>query len=322
MDKITAQKYIVLLQEIIDSLKEIASPQEVTPIVAPLAKKEIGPDFNYLESNRQRLKEVTELRMLLNSSIWPVAVDKDSLCPEDLESKIDRAKMILDSFVKEDIKDKRVLDFGYGEGHLAYVVSETAKFVVGYDLELTNKDFSRENLYFTANWNDVLINQPYDLVIVYDVLDHADDPTEVLLKLKKLNAKILMRCHPWTSRHGTHLYKTLNKAYAHLVFSEKEIKNFGLKEIKTNKFIHPLKKYRELIEGAGLNILNEDASLIHEVEPFFTNRYDPKISANRENVAKRIKDHWKESPNPDLASGDKFPFEDMQLQFVDYILTP
>ena len=119
-----------------------------------------------------------------------------------------------------------------------------------------------------------------------------------------------MRCHPWTSRHGTHLYKQLNKAYLHLVFSEDELYAMGLKETKATVFLEPLETYRKMISDAGLKILNED-HINHPVELFFT---------HEEAILRRIKEKWANSKNQAFATGKEFPREMLEIQFVDFVL--
>ena len=53
--------------------------------------------------------------------------------------------------------------------------------------------------------------------------------------------KIFTRCHSWMSRHGSHIYKQLNKAWVHLFFTEDELVKMGLKLDFTFKYFFPLK---------------------------------------------------------------------------------
>jgi len=67
-----------------------------------------------------------------------------------------------------------------------------------------------------------MLNTKYDFILINDVLDHAADPLDMLEQVNKIRnpeTKIVVRCHPWTSRHGTHVYKQMNKAFLHLIFN-------------------------------------------------------------------------------------------------------
>jgi hypothetical protein len=129
--------------------------------------------------------------------------------------------------------------------------------------------------------------------------------------VKAPNGRIYLRCHPWTSRHGTHLYKQLNRAYLHLVFDTDELFSMGLKETRTRNFLDPMTEYRKIIEEARLTI-SEEELVTHPVELFFT--HEPA-------VLRRIKEQWKVSENKALAAGTQFPRDVLEIQFVDFILT-
>ena len=119
-----------------------------------------------------------------------------------------------------------------------------------------------------------------------------------------------MRCHPWSSRHGTHLYKQINKAFLHLVFTDDEIFAMGLKEQFAHKVLDPLSFYRDLIKQSGLKTIKEDITT-SPVEIFFT---------QNEEIMRRIKEKWKTSSDPELKDGSKFPRDILEIEFVDYWL--
>lgn len=112
-----------------------------------------------------------------------------------------------------------------------------------------------------------------------------------------------MRCHPWISRHGTHLYTKLNKAFIHLVFNDEEIKTLiqDYQPEKNQKVIKPLSTYDAFVAESGLK--KESRQEIKDtVEPFFKT---PKL-------AQRIIDN--------TSKKDFLEFQ-MGLSFVDYVLT-
>lgn len=130
-----------------------------------------------------------------------------------------------------------------------------------------------------------------------------------LKQVTKSGTSIYIRCHPFCSRHGTHLYQQLNKAYVHLVFTEEEQKAMGLTPLFIRKIIHPMITYKYWFKLAGFNLSKKDQVYKETIEPFFS---------TNPIVAKRIQSHWKESHEESLRTGKRFP--DLQLNqcFVDY----
>lgn len=250
-----------------------------------------------------------DLKNLLNSNEWPVAIDPSQICDPTSElEKTARAAGILEIIVTQNLKDSKFLDFGCGEGHVAKEAAETsgATLAVGYDIVKSDKWSSSPNLLLTDSWDEVKNNGPYDAILLFDVLDHSEQsPTEVLTGLGNLlspNGIIYIRCHPWCSRHATHLYNEINKAFIHLVFSNEELITLGYQQANLVKVIHPIKTYKSWFETAGLTIKNQ--SVIREnVDPFFKD--NPLVAA-------RIKNNWPEM--------NKFPEFQLEQVFLDFVL--
>lgn len=265
------------------------------------------------QTDREILSEFTDLRLLAKSEAWPLAVPEELICDDDEDNKLTRAAGILKDFVKTDLANKKFLDFGCGEGHAAYIASSLlgAKSV-GYDLVKHDwHKFSDEiNLEFTTNESDLKNHGEFDVILANDVLDHSQNPKEVLELIKNLKkpetGKIYLRCHPWTSRSGTHIYKQLNRAFLHLVFTEKELQNvMGFKEMPAIKFLNPISAYRTMIKDAGFSILQEEI-ITQPVELFFT---------TKPQILRRIQECFAKN---NLT--EKFPREAMEIQFIDYVL--
>ena len=112
-----------------------------------------------------------------------------------------------------------------------------------------------------------------------------------------------MRCHPFTSRHATHLYHDLNKAFAHLVFTEEEMAELlpdNCKQERNAGVIAPIIHYKEHIEKAGLFIVQR-RDITQALEKFF---HAPQI-------VEKIKK---------ITKSDSFPQQQMTVQFLDYVL--
>jgi len=249
------------------------------------------------------LREFHHLKELLRSSAWPPAILPEFMCRPDSETdKHERAMTILAGLVP--LAQLSFLDYGCGEGHVAWEASHAAKKVVGFDIEEQSwGHLVKDNLYFTTNFNDVRQHGPYDIILLYDVLDHCDDPVATLKQVKEVrrgNGPIYAHCHPWASRHATHLYHTVNKAFLHLVFSDKELLKLGFKGIKTAKLLNSMETYRKWFKDAGLQVKME---VPHRktIEDFFF--HDPLIS-------RRLKAHWP----------GNLPHNEVNLESVDYIV--
>jgi len=303
MDQKTIKEYIRALEHITGFMRTLLEEE----LKAPTAPS----------SERDRISELTDLRLVAKSDQWPQAVPDDLICGEDEDNKLNRAAGIVHEFIRTNLTDKKFLDFGCGEGHVPFVAANLigVKLAVGYDP--VGQDWNHfdavSNLTLTSDFGMVKENAPYDVILVNDVLDHCVNQKAMLEQIREIKSptgRIYMRCHPWTSRHGTHLYKQLNKAYLHLVFSEDELYAMGLKETKTTKFLDPMPAYRDLIKDAGFTAVQEEV-ITHPVELFFT---------HKPAILRRIKEKWAKSENKALATGIEFPREIMEIQFADFVL--
>jgi SAM-dependent methyltransferase len=234
-------------------------------------------DEHSLVKEGPKLKNHSEfglLKGLLESSKWPEAVFSAQIADESSESdKMERAEGISDILLPPFL-DKKFLDFGCGEGHVAKHVSKEAAFSVGYDIIPRGPSWENKNekLLLTTDFEKVKNEGPYDIILIYDVLDHSQEsPEELLLKAKSVlsqEGKIYLRCHPWTGRHGGHAYKKINKAFVHLVFEEKELSELGVVLDYNKKILRPINTYNKAIEDAGLKRSEPEVDT-QEVEAFF-----------------------------------------------------
>lgn len=261
--------------------------------------------------NDEQLKEFTELRMLLNSNEWPEAVNKELICDiNSEEDKFDRANGILNLLELNDLSNLSFLDFGCGEGHI--VINCNAKLAIGYDIDKINSKLTWENLennkLLTTDFNKIKEFTPFDKILLYDVLDHVDNPIEILNQAKDLlieNGKITVRCHPFCGRHGGHLYQQTNKAFVHLIFSEEEMQKLGYDLINTQHIIYPLKTYEDYFNKVKLKIEYNFVERVN-VEEFFN---------KNQLVKNRLMKHWNRKID------GEFPRFQMEQCFIDYVLT-
>jgi SAM-dependent methyltransferase len=158
-----------------------------------------------------------------------------------------------------------------------YASTQETKISVGYDvIKSENSNFTweekQENFLLSTDLEKIKAEGPYDVVLIYDVLDHAQDPTQILKDAKSLlaeNGEIYLRCHPWCGRHGGHLYRQINKAFVHLVFTENELERMGYKLEFINKVFYPIGTYNNIIKDAGFS--KKDPEIDHQsIEEFFS----------------------------------------------------
>ena len=84
----------------------------------------------------------------------------------------------------------------------------------------------------------------------------------------------------------------------------------GLKEMQTSQSLDPLSAYRSLIKDVGFTVIKEEITT-QPLDLFFT---------HQPVVLRRLKERFRDSKNPAYASGEEFPREILEIQFVDYVL--
>ena len=262
--------------------------------------------------------DFSEIRELVKSPLWPSAVPQELICKtESEEDKQERAEGIIYLMINEDLSDKRFLDFGCGEGHVVLQAAKNnVERSVGYDPHSSLPD-SDDKCYFYNDFEKAREQGPFDIVLMYDVLDHLDgfdsvDPTEIANRMAEVlsqvklvtheNSKIYLRCHPWCSRHGGHLYNSLNKAFVHVVFSKSELEDMGYEVEDIAKVIMPRATYQTAITNSGLKVISEDV-IQTQIEAFFQEGL----------IGKRVVSHWPE--------GHGYPGYQTSQDFIDYILS-
>ncbi len=247
------------------------------------------------------------VQRLMSIDCWPEAVSSVVLnVTEDTQRK--RAKAILDLFLgRSSLVDMRFLDVGCGEGWLVReAANRGAMTAVGYDIIESDKWKEREEIY-TTNISEVE-NYQYDIIFLYDVLDHCHDPVELMDKLKDLlspKGTIYAHLHPWFAKHSNHLYQVgLNKAYIHLFLTYEEIRSLGFEHpYFTRPEPNPLEAYNWWFHKFKIQKEKIQSNPLHE---FFLVKSFTELLAREHNLDKKGLEHY---------------LKNMEIDFVDFTLT-
>lgn len=219
---------------------------------------------------------------------WPVAVAEDLICNTSAEDLRIRAENILNYFVADSITGKKV-------------------YIIPSDEQMYHCCVDRQVVSMPCdNDKHPELSGQYDAIVLYDCLDYLINPELYIANLKNHlvdGGKVYIRFHPWCSRSGTHLYKSINKAYFHLVFSPDEIQSiFGQKVDFTYPVTRPIETYDKWV--SGYKVLHKNV-VCDDIEDFFYS--DDKI-------IKRICSHY------ETFNGLLLPSEHLSVLFVDYVL--
>jgi SAM-dependent methyltransferase len=302
-----------LLLEIKYSLEELKRSQEKHFLYElQQVKRDLADVSNQLKRHGLPLaseyeKKLQEAREFIEKSDWPEAVPSKQICDSPEKVK-ERAENLLDLFVGEHLKDKRFLDYGCGQGHtIPEALKREAAVAIGYDVNLKDCKFDMPN--FVSNFEEVKKNAPFDIVLLHDVLDHivVIDPIQALVQIKSVmsnKGRLYVRNHPWSSRHGGHLYLQKNKAFLHLIFDEVELARIGGIIPEHNiKVVTPIDTYRYWFKEAGFRIRSE-IPVKDCVEEFFKT---PSV------IQDRLKKHWSD---PTIMENH------LEISFVEYVVEP
>lgn len=207
-------------------------------------KRAVSKIENLLGTETVQIQEIQEVQQIqaqaFSSSIdrnkflsdvmsldeWPVAIENHLCLPPTDKDKIDRANSNLLTMIDRSMEGVNFLDFGCGEGWLAQqAIHRGVAESTGYDIK-HSKTWNTKSAKYTHIYNE-LSRSHYDIIVLFDVLDHCEDPISVMSQVKSLLKKdgsVYIRCHPWTGSYATHVCKQgLNKAYIHLFLTYEEI---------------------------------------------------------------------------------------------------
>ncbi len=261
------------------------------------------------------IKEDANIDELIKSSFWPEALPSALIASEDAKVRF-RSKTIVRSYVGN-VTGKKILDFGCGNGYCTReAISAGAAISVGYDIKRNNTwdEAQPSNLspaivdpILTTDFDEVLKYAPYDIILMYDVVDHIK-PDEVNDAISKVISAcdyktfVKVRCHPWTSIHGGHIYEKLNRAYGHLLLSDDGLAEYQSEYV--NKITRPIATYNKVFDK------------------FTTLNTNINKSYSSDNVSNVMKDKSIVNRLQKSLGGDgKWQSDVLPIEFVDYLLS-
>ena len=221
------RKYLAVIKKAVEFIesKLDEKPLEQPPIKAKSVVADNQPVAEKSPQFALREKHISDLMAI---DCWPDAIPsmiaKVSITDKD---QLDRANAVLATMLNRSLENLSFLDFGCGEGWIAkQAIGRGVKESYGYDIKESEKWQELNGVAFT-NQFDNLPKKHFDAIMLYDVLDHCDNPILVMNQIKQVlkdDGIVYVRCHPWTSAHATHVFKQgLNKAYIHLFLTPLEI---------------------------------------------------------------------------------------------------
>lgn len=222
----------------LDKPKTIYKTKEKKRIVKSLIGKRplISENLEFIPTMLNIPPPLSNIDELLADDKWPLAVPDNLLCKNEKEKR-DKASSIISCIINVPLAKKKLLDFGCGNNFIVREARRRDAVAFGYDI----KEVTGEHIF--RDFDEVKKNGPYDIILVYDVLDHLVDLNiqNAMNKIRELcnnNTQIFITTHPMHSRHGAHLHPDVNKAFVHLFKNNIEpnwFKDFGFYQSRFSK---------------------------------------------------------------------------------------
>jgi len=153
---------------------------------------------------------------------------------EKPENALSQLMKMFPSFL-DDMKDKKIIDFGCGHGYQAMMLAEKhAQFVVGIDAISPQMDAARSNARENGIENIRFFESAaglepgsFDVVISQNSMEHFQDPDGVLKLFRTLiheKGRVYVSFGPpWYSPYGAHTAMFCKFPWIHLLFTEKTV---------------------------------------------------------------------------------------------------
>lgn len=280
--------------------------QQVAEQPRPEPVQHLSPE----EIARQHAARKKHIGDLLAIDCWPEAMPTFMARKEPSEQdQLNRANAVLDFMIDRSLDKLSFLDYGCGDGWITrQVLKRGVSESTGYDLAQSEKWKEHSGVLLTTNRGE-LKHRHYDVVMLYDVLDHTEDPVGLMQHVKSLikpDGSLYIRCHPWTSKHASHLFKqNLNLAYIHLFLKYEELaETIGSKPMFTREERDPIKAYHWWFSDFEIK---KERFVKEPVSEFFHVPAFKDLLANEQGIPAEHIDGF---------------LKLMEIQFVDYVLVP
>ena len=320
-----ASAYIESLLEddggLLEQMVELEKPKVASIVVEPKKENTVIVPVNIVETpkivinevdlKKQEMERKKHIQDLLAIDCWPESISSElaQRVPTE-QDQIHRANAVLDSMLDRSVDGEKFLDYGCGEAWIAQqILKKGVSESWAYDPQENANWKNIKNVKTCSSLDKLPVGNYFDVIMLYDVLDHCDDPIKLMAHVKNClnpNGTVYVRCHPWTSKHATHLFKYgINKAYFHLFLNWDEIKEL----IKTEPMFtrpekNPIEAYHWWFKDFEIK---REKPISEKVTDFFHVQSFKELLANEQQIP--------------LEEIDNF-LKKMEIQFVNYVLTP
>jgi len=309
-NKSEVRRYLAVIRRAVNFIEDLLDNDKIDLEEFALSPKAVAEVVEPTVSKQDRQKEARQkhIRELMAIGDWPEAIDKHLEATATQEDQINRANAVLDTMISRSTDGINFLDFGCGDGWMAkQMLLRKVCTSTGFDLITSDCWNQNDGVHFCSAFRE-LKKSHYDMIMLYDVLDHCEDPLLIMKQVRSLLAEdgvVYIRCHPWTAKHASHLYKDgLNKAYIHLFLTWDEIIDEGHTPLFTRMEKNPLEAYQWWFKSSEFNVVS---SYYHksEVHPFFQQKAFQELLACEQQLDDKTFPQFMES---------------MELEFADYEL--
>ena len=149
-----------------------------------------GADINVLKCDSCGLvwldKFVTDYddNFYEESGMWKSDGIEEDILQTRIEAEPDDHRRF--EFTKNYIQYKDVLDFGCGSGGYIKKSKPIVRSIRGVELEHEKRDYmTREGYEIYNSIEEIPMDQQFDVITLFHVLEHLPDPIEILVRLKK-----------------------------------------------------------------------------------------------------------------------------------------
>ena len=141
-------------------------------------------------------------------------------------------------FSDEELRGKDVLDFGCGEGQLAFLFASKglAKSITGVDIDTAALDRAKAELAGLPEFADTLRfvegdvaglpveDESVDVITAFDCMEHVMEPGAILAdwaRVLRPGGRVLLEWFPYKGPWGPHMEALIPVPWAHVVFGQK-----------------------------------------------------------------------------------------------------